>query len=246
LDGRIHPVKIEEIIDRAKYDVERDIKEEGERVALKFGVNNMHPELIRLLGKLKYRTSYGQCVLNHSMEVAHLCRTMAYELGLDPVLAVRAGLLHDIGKSLDHENEGSHIELGVSLAKRFKEHEDVIHAIHAHHGEIEPKTALAFILQAADTASAARPGARKEDPDNYIKRLEKLESVVNSFPGVKNCYAVQAGREVRVMVKPEIVDDENMIPLAREMCKKIESDLNYPGQIKLSIIRENRITDFAK
>lgn len=246
LDGRIHPVKIEEMIDRAKYDVERDIKEEGERVALKFGVTNMHPELIRLLGKLKYRTSYGQCVLNHSMEVAHLCRTMAYELGLDPVLAVRAGLLHDIGKSLDHENEGSHIELGVSLAKRFKEHEDVIHAIHAHHGEIEPKTALAFILQAADTASAARPGARKEDPDNYIKRLEKLESVVNSFPGVKNCYAVQAGREVRVMVKPEIVDDENMIPLAREMCKKIESDLNYPGQIKLSIIRENRITDFAK
>ena len=246
LDGRIHPIKIEEMIDRAKYDVERDIKEEGERVALQFGVSNMHPELIRLLGKLKYRTSYGQCVLNHSMEVAHLCKTMACELGLDPVLAVRAGLLHDIGKSLDHENEGSHIDLGVSLAKKFKEPEEVIHAIHAHHGDIEPKTALAFILQAADAASAARPGARKENPDNYINRLEKLESVVNSFPGVKNCFAVQAGREVRVMVKPEIIDDENMIPLARDMCNKIEQDMNYPGQIKLSIIRESRVTDFAK
>lgn len=245
-DGRIHPVKIEEMIDRARYDVERDIIEEGERTVLRFGVNNMHSELIRLLGKLKYRTSFGQNVLNHSMEVAQICKTIAAELGVDTTLAVRAGLLHDIGKSLDHENEGSHIDLGVNLVKKYREHEDIIHAIHAHHGDIEPKTALAFILQAADTASAARPGARREDPNNYIKRLEKLETLVSSFPGVKNCYAVQAGREVRVMVKPEIVEDENMIPLAHDMCKKIESELNYPGQIKISIIRETKVIDYAK
>lgn len=245
-DGRIHPAKIEEMVEKAREDVERDIEEEGQRAVLEMGVNGVHPELIKLLGKLKYRTSYGQNVLNHSIEVAHLCKTMAAELGMDPDIAARAGLLHDIGKSLDHENEGTHVELGVNVIKKYKENEEVIHAVHAHHGDIEPKTALAFILQAADTASAARPGARRENPENYIKRLEKLESLVSSFAGVRNCYAIQAGREIRVMVKPEAVDDENMIPLAREMCKKIESELDYPGQIKVSIIRESRVIDFAK
>ncbi len=245
-DGRIHPAKIEEMVEKARYDVETDIKEEGERAALEVGINNMHPELIRLLGKLKYRTSYGQNVLNHSLEVAHICKNLAAELDIDSSLAVRAGLLHDIGKALDQENEGSHIELGVNVAKKYRENEAVIHAIHAHHGDIEPKTALAFILQAADTASAARPGARREDPNNYVKRLEKLETLVSSFPGVRNCYAMQAGREIRVMVKPEVIEDENMIPLARDMCKKIEEELNYPGQIKLSIIRESRAVDYAK
>lgn len=245
-DGRIHPAKIEEMVEKAREDVERDIKEEGQRVVIELGINNMHHELIKLLGRLKYRTSYGQNVLNHSVEVAYLCGAMASELGIDYSLAVRAGLLHDIGKALDHESEGSHIELGVNVLKKYKENEAVIHAVNAHHGDVEPKTPLEFILQAADTASAARPGARRENPENYIRRLEKLESLVSSFAGVRNCFAIQAGREVRVMVKPEAVEDENMIPLARSMCKKIEAELDYPGQIKVSIIRESRAIDYAK
>ena len=206
----------------------------------------MHPQIVKLLGKLKYRTSYGQNVLSHSVEVANLCGIIASELGLDASLAKRIGLLHDIGKALDHEVEGSHIELGVNVVKKYKENEDVIHAVHSHHGDIEPKTAYAFILQAADTASAARPGARRENLENYIKRLEKLESLVSSFAGVRGCYAIQAGREVRVMIKPEVINDEHMIPLARNICKKIESELDYPGQIKVNIIRESRAVDFAK
>ncbi len=245
-DGRIHPAKIEEMVDKARKDVEKEIKEEGQRALIEVGVNGVHSEIIRLLGKLKYRTSYGQNVLNHSIEVANLCGIIASELGLDSSLAKRIGLLHDIGKALDHEVEGSHIELGVNVAKKYKENEDVIHAIHSHHGDIEPKTPYAFILQAADTASAARPGARRENLENYIKRLEKLENLVSSFGGVRGCYAIQAGREVRVMIKPELVNDEHMIPLARSICKKIESELDYPGQIKVNIIRESRAVDFAK
>ena len=245
-DGRIHPAKIEEMVQRAKRDIEQEIKEEGQEAAMEAGVNNMHPALINLLGRLKYRTSYGQNVLKHSLEVSHLCGMIASELGLDPVLARRIGLLHDIGKALDHEIEGSHIELGVSVAKKYKESEEVIHAIHSHHGDIEAKTPYAFILQAADTVSAARPGARRENLENYIKRLEKLESIVLSFDGIKNCYAIQAGREIRVMIKPECVNDEKMLPLAREICKKIESELDYPGQIKVNIIRESRAVDYAK
>ena len=245
-DGRIHPAKIEEMVEKAQEDVERSIKEEGQRVVIELGINNVHPELIKLLGKLRYRTSYGQNVLNHSMEVARLCGAMASELKMDSSMAIRAGLFHDIGKALDHENEGSHIELGVNVIKKYKESEEVIHAIHAHHGDIEPRTALAFILQAADTASAARPGARRENPENYIKRLEKLESLASSFAGVRNCYAIQAGREIRVMLKPEVVDDENMIPLARNICKKIEEELDYPGQVKVNVIRESRVIDYAR
>lgn len=245
-DGRIHPAKIEEMVEKAQEDVERSIKEEGQRVVIELGINNVHPEIIKLLGKLKYRTSYGQNVLNHSIEVARLCGAMASELKMDSSIAIRAGLFHDIGKALDHENEGSHIELGVNVIKKYKESEEVIHAIHAHHGDIEPRTALAFILQAADTASAARPGARRENPENYIKRLEKLESLASSFAGVRNCYAIQAGREIRVMLKPEVIDDENMIPLARNICKKIEEELDYPGQVKVNVIRESRVIDYAR
>lgn len=246
VDGRIHPAKIEEIVEKAKIDVEREVKEEGQRAVLEARVNNIHPEIVKLLGRLRYRTSYGQNVLKHSIEVAHLCGMMASELGLDAVFARRVGILHDIGKALDHEIEGSHVDIGVDVAKKYKENELVIHAIQAHHGDVEPKTATAFLLQAADAVSAARPGARRENLENYIRRLEKLETLVSSFTGVSSCFAIQAGREIRVMVNPEAVNDERMIPLARNICKKIESDLDYPGQVKVNIIRESRAIEYAK
>ena len=245
-DGRIHPAKIEEMVDKARREVEATIKQAGEHVVIEAGVNGIHPELIKLLGRLRYRTSYGQNVLNHSLEVSYLAGIMASELGMDPAVAKRAGLLHDIGKALDHEMEGSHIELGVEAARKYKENDAVIHAIHAHHGDIEAKTVVACLVQAADAISAARPGARRENLENYIKRLEKLEAVASSFDGVESSFAIQAGREIRIMVKPEVVSDEKMIPLAREICQKIESDLEYPGQIKVNIIREARAVDFAK
>ena len=245
-DGRIHPARIEETIEKARREVDATIKREGEHAVLELGIHNIHPELVKLLGRLRYRTSYGQNVLNHSIEVAYLAGMMASELGLDPTLAKRAGLLHDIGKSIDHEVEGTHIQIGVDLARKYKESDAVIHAIHAHHGDVEAKTIVAILVQAADALSAARPGARRENVENYIKRLQKLEEVASSFNGVDNCYAIQAGREVRVMVKPEVVNDERMIPLAREICKKIEEELEYPGQIKVNIIRESRATEFAK
>ena len=245
-DGRIHPARIEEMIDKARREVESIIKEEGERAILEVGINGIHHELVKLLGRLRYRTSYGQNVLNHSIEVALLSGMIASELGMDPTLAKRAGLLHDIGKALDHEIEGSHVEIGVDVARKFKESEQVVHAIHAHHGEEEAKTVVACIVQAADAISAARPGARRENLENYIKRLQKLEEVASSFEGVERCFAIQAGREIRIMVKPEIVNDERMIPLAREICKKIETDLDYPGQVKVNIIRESRAIDYAK
>lgn len=245
-DGRIHPARIEEMVDKARREVDATIKQEGERAVMEVGVNGIHPELIKLLGRLRYRTSYGQNVLNHSLEVAYISGMIASELGLDPTVAKRAGLLHDIGKALDHERQGTHIELGVEIARKYKESDAVIHAIQAHHGDVEAKTIVACIVQAADAISAARPGARRENIENYIKRLQKLEEVASSFEGVEGCFAIQAGREIRVMVKPEIVNDERMIPLARDICKKIEEDLEYPGQIKVNIIREKRAIDFAK
>lgn len=245
-DGRIHPARIEETVEKARREVELAIKQDGERAVIEVGVNGIHPELIKLLGRLRYRTSYGQNVLNHSIEVAYLCGLIATELGLDPTVAKRAGLLHDIGKALDHEHEGSHIELGVEVARKYRENDAVIHAIQAHHGDVEAKTVVACIVQAADAISAARPGARRENLENYIKRLQKLEEVASSFNGVERCFAIQAGREIRIMIKAEVVKDEGMIPLAREICKKIESDLEYPGQIKVNIIRESRAIDYAK
>lgn len=245
-DGRIHPARIEETIERAKREVDRSIKAEGERAVIEAGVNSIHSELIKLLGRLRYRTSYGQNVLEHSLEVAHLSGLMASELGLDPTMARRAGLLHDIGKALDHEIEGSHIEIGVDVAKKYHENEAVVHAIHAHHGDIQAQTVIACLVQAADAISAARPGARRENLENYIKRLEKLEAVAASFNGVERCFAIQAGREVRIMVKPDVVNDERMTILAREICKKIEDELDYPGQIKVNIIRESRVIEYAK
>ena len=245
-DGRVHPARIEELYEKSRKEVEHTIKQTGERAAIDAGVNGIHPELIRQLGKLKYRTSYGQNVLNHSLEVSYIAGLMAAELGADVKTAKRAGLLHDIGKALDHEMEGSHIELGVEYAKKYKENEQVVHAIQAHHGDVEARTIVACLVQAADAISAARPGARRENVENYIKRLQKLEEVASSFDGVERTFAIQAGREVRVMVKPEIVNDERMIPLARDICKKIEEELEYPGQIKVNIIRESRASDFAK
>lgn len=245
-DGRIHPARIEEMVDKARHEVDATIKQEGERAVIEAGVNGLHPELIKLLGRLRYRTSYGQNVLNHSLEVASLCGIMASELGMDPTVARRAGLLHDIGKSLDHEMEGSHVDIGVDVARKYKESEAIIHAIAAHHNDIEPKTVIACLVQAADAISAARPGARRENLENYIKRLEKLEEVASSFEGVASCYAIQAGREIRVMVKPEVISDDQMVLLAREICNKIENELEYPGQIKVNIIRESRASDYAK
>lgn len=245
-DGRIHPARVEEMVEKSRREVEATIKHEGERAVLEAGVNGVHPEIVKLLGRLRYRTSYGQNVLNHSLEVAYLSGIIASELGLDPTVAKRAGLLHDIGKALDHEIEGSHIEIGVDVARKYKESDAVIHAIHAHHGDVEAKTVVACIVQAADAISAARPGARRENLENYIKRLQKLEEVASSFDGVETSFAIQAGREIRIMVKPEVVNDERMIPLARDICKKIEEDLEYPGQIKVNIIRESRAIDYAK
>ena len=245
-DGRIHPARIEETVEKAKKEVERTIRQEGENVVLETGVRNLHPDLVNLLGRLHYRTSYGQNVLNHAREVSFLAGLMAAELGEDVSLARRAGLLHDIGKALDHEHEGTHIQLGVDVAKKYKENEAVIHAIHAHHGDVEAKTVIACLVQAADAISAARPGARRENIESYVKRLEKLEEIANSFNGVEKSFAIQAGREIRIMVKPDVISDDQMMLTAREIVKKIESDLEYPGQIKVSLIRENRAVDYAK
>ena len=245
-DGRIHPARIEEMFEKAQKEVDHTIKQEGERAVIEAGINGIHPELIKLLGRLKYRTSFGQNVLNHSLEVSYIAGLIAAELGADVTMARRAGLLHDIGKSIDHQHEGSHIDLGVEQARKYKESEGVIHAIHAHHGDIEAKTVVACIVQAADAISAARPGARRENVQNYIKRLEKLEEIATSFSGVERSFAIQAGREIRIIVKPDEVSDDQMIIVARDIVKRIEDELEYPGQIKVHLIRESRAIDFAK
>ena len=245
-DGRIHHARIEEMVEKARREVEGAIKQAGERAIFETGVHGLHPELIKLLGRMKYRTSYGQNVLRHSIEVSMLAGALADELGVDVSMAKRAGLLHDIGKSMTAEVEGSHIQLGVELCTKYKENKDIIHAVEAHHGDVEAKTPLDFIIQAADAISAARPGARREDVENYIKRLQKLEEVAGSFEGIEKTFAIQAGREVRIMVKPEIIDDDKMKILARDIAKKIEGELDYPGQIKVSVIRESRMVDYAK
>lgn len=245
-DGRIHPAKIEEMVEKAKEEVETTIKEEGERAVLETGVIGLHPDVVKLIGKLKYRTSYGQNVLNHSIEVSNLARIMAEELGLDPKLARRAGLLHDIGKALDHDMEGTHVEIGVEVLKKFKENPLVINAVEAHHGDVEPQTLEAVLIQAADAISASRPGARRETVEAYIKRLQNLEEIADSFDGVEKSFAIQAGREVRIIVKPDRISDDKMTILAREVAKKIENEMDYPGQIKVNIIRETRTIDYAK
>ncbi len=245
-DGRIHPAKIEEMFEKAKEELAQIIKDEGERAALETGVNNLHPDIIKLLGKLKYRTSYGQNVLSHSIEVSNLARIMAEELGLDAKRARRAGLLHDIGKALDHDMEGTHVQIGVDILKKYKENPLVINAVEAHHGDVEPQTMEAVLVQAADAISASRPGARRETLEAYIKRLETLESIADSFDGVEKSFAIQAGREVRIIVKPDKISDEQMTVLAREISKRIEDEMDYPGQIKVNIIREKRVVDYAK
>ena len=246
VDGRIHPARIEEMVEKAEREVNAIIKEEGEQAAFEVGIHNLHPELIKLLGRLKYRTSYGQNVLKHSVEVAHLAGLMAGELGLDIKLAKRAGLLHDIGKALDHEVEGTHVDIGIDVLKKYKESDAVINGMAAHHGDYEPKSMEAVLIAAADALSAARPGARRETLDAYIKRLEKLEEIANTTQGVEKSFAIQAGREIRIIAKPDDVNDEEIVFLAREISKKIESELEYPGQIKVNIIRESRAVDFAK
>ena len=245
-DGRIHPARIEEMVEKARRDVDLEIKKAGEKAIFETGVHGLHPELIKLLGRMKYRTSYGQNALRHSIEVSMLAGVMAEEMGVDATQARRAGLLHDIGKAITAEVDGSHVQLGVDIATKYRENKDIIHAIQAHHNDIEPKSALDFIIQAADAISAARPGARREDVENYIKRLQKLEEVAGDFEGVEKTFAIQAGREVRIMVKPEVISDDNMKILARDIAKKIEDSLDYPGQIKVSVIRESRHVDYAK
>lgn len=245
-DGRIHPAKIEEMVEKAKEELEAIIKEEGERAIIETGVIGLHPDLIKLIGKLKYRTSYGQNVLNHSIEVSNLARIMAEELGLDAKLARRAGLLHDIGKALDHDMEGTHVEIGVDILKKYKENEKVINAVQAHHGDVEPQTIEAILVQAADAISASRPGARRETLETYIKRLEELERVADSFEGVEKSFAIQAGREIRIIVKPEKISDDKMVLMARDIAKKVEDEMEYPGQIKVNLVRETRVVEYAK
>lgn len=245
-DGRIHPGKIEEMIEKAKVEVENTIKEEGERALFETGVINVHPDLVKLLGKLRYRTSYGQNVLNHSIEVSNLAGTLALELGLDPTVAKRAGLFHDIGKSFDHDVEGTHVSLGIDLLKKYKERDEIIYGMEAHHGDTDPKTIEAVLVQAADIVSASRPGARKETVSTYIKRLQKLEEICDNYKGVDKSYAIQAGREVRIIVKPDQVDDSSMVIMARDIAKQIEDEMIYPGQIKVNLIRETRATELAK
>ena len=245
-DGRIHPTRIEEMVEKAKREVDATIKAEGERAIFETNVHGLHPELVKLLGRQRYRTSYGQNVLSHSIEVSHLAGLLAAEIGANITEAKRAGLLHDLGKSIDHEVEGSHVQIGVELARKYRENENVIHAIEAHHNDVEPRTIVACLVQAADAISAARPGARRENLENYIKRLEKLEEVTSSFPGVEKSFAIQAGREVRIMVKPEQVSEDQMVLLARDIAKKIEDELEYPGQIKVHLLRETKVIEYAK